>query len=215
MATTWRRKLGRSLALPKRPISPRIAEIKTAVFATISSCVSGIPEICGLPDFLFHDSKRDQAPMTALKLRRLGLSHPLFQLGLGTASLGLLCAFGVSIQQLPPQETLPTSQQETAPPAVVPTPSAPVEDYQNDPLFLEIKKIVQQGSSPAAAFSPSNTQNDSVSNSRWHAVESILAAARMLEQEVSESIARNDAEAAAKTQRAIRSLRVQALELLH
>ncbi len=127
----------------------------------------------------------------------------------------MLCAFGVSIQQLPPQESLPKSQQETVPPAVAPPLSVPVEDYTNDPLFLEIKKIVQQGSTPSAAVAPSNTQTDSVSNSRWHAVESILAAARMLEQEVAESIARNDAEGAAKTQMTIRSLRAQALELLH
>ena len=100
----------------------------------------------------------------------------------------MLCAFGVSIQQLPPQESLPKSQQETVPPAVAPPLSVPVEDYTNDPLFLEIKKIVQQGSTPSAAVAPSNTQTDSVSNSRWHAVESILAAARMLEQDVAESM---------------------------
>jgi hypothetical protein len=150
-----------------------------------------------------------------LKLRRRGLSHPLFQLGLGTASLGLLCAFGLSIQQLPPQEGLPRLQQETIPPAVVPSPSAPSEDYLNDPLFLEIKKIVQQGNTPAAAVVPSHAQTDSTSNSLWHAAESILAAARMLEQEVAECIARNDVEGSAKTQRAIRALRAQALELLH
>lgn len=85
----------------------------------------------------------------------------------------------------------------------------------NDPLFLEIKKIVQQGSTPSASAAPQNTQTDSMSNSRWHAVESILAAARMLEQEVAENIARDDVEGATKTQRAIRSLRAQALELLH
>ena len=153
--------------------------------------------------------------MTTSKLRRRGLSHPLFQLGLGTASLGLLCAFGVSIQQLPPQEAVPKSQQETAPPAVVPPLFSPFEDYLNDPLFQEIKKIVQQGSTPSAAVAPSNTQTESISNSRWHAVESILAAARMLEQEVGECIVRNDVEGAAKTQRVIRSLRAQALELLH
>ncbi len=84
----------------------------------------------------------------------------------------------------------------------------------NDPLFLEIKKIVQQGSTPSAAAAPSNTQTDSISNSRWHAVESMLAAARMLEQDVAGCIARNDVEGTTKTQRAIRSLRAQALELL-
>ena len=154
--------------------------------------------------------------MTTSKIRRRGLSHPLFQLGLGTASLGLLCVFGVSIQQQPPQDGPPKSQQETVPPPHVELPRPiPGEDYSNDPLFQEIKKIVQQGSSPPAAVTSPNKPTDSISNTRWHAVESILAAARVLEKEVAECIERNDVEGAAKTRRAIRSLRSQALELLH
>lgn len=154
--------------------------------------------------------------MATSKPRRRGLSHPIFQLGLGTASLGLLCAFGVSIQQQPPQEGSPKSQQETVPPPLVELPRpTPGEDYSNDPLFQEIKKIVQQGSTPSMAATSPNTPTDSISNSRWHAVESILAAARVLEKEVAECIERNDVEGAAKTQRAIRSLRTQVFELLH
>lgn len=158
--------------------------------------------------------------MISSKLRRNGLSQSLVQMGLGTISLVLLCAFGVSVQQPPtPQEALPNVQQEAvAAPNVTPplnVPTIPPDDLKNDPLFLEIQKIVRAGSTPTGAKVPSSIPTDSMSNARWHAVESILAAARMLEDDVAELVKRDDVEGAAKTRKTIQSLRAQALDLLH
>lgn len=152
---------------------------------------------------------------TTSKLKRRGLSQSLVQVGLGTITVGLLCAFGVTVQQPLPLEALPITQQESViVPAFPPQQTAQTEDFKNDPLFLEIQKIVQAGSTTSAGIGPTNTTTDSISNSRWHAVESILAASRMLEQEVAECITHSDVEGAAKVQRAIRTLRAQAMELL-
>jgi hypothetical protein len=158
--------------------------------------------------------------MTTTKNRRSGLSQSVFQIGLSTLSLGLLCAFGVSVQQLPPQEAPTKTQPEPLiPPTVAPQPNAPTadhptEDHRNDPLFLEIQRMVLAGSAPTAANVPSNTTTELISNSRWHAAESILAAARILEQDVAECIARSDIEGGARSQKAILALRLQAMQLL-
>jgi len=145
------------------------------------------------------------------------LSQSLVQVGLGTISLGLLCVLGVTLQQptAPEEALLKTQQESVLAPAFPPQPTARTEDFKNDPLFLEIQKIVQAGSPPSAANGPLNRTTDWISNQRWHAVESILAAARMLEQEVAECITHTDVEGATKLQRAIRTLRAQAMELLH
>ena len=98
-----------------------------------------------------------------------------------------------------------------------------VNDPKSDPLFQEIQRMILRGntdrlapSSPATQENKtgSNPSDDLISSARWHAVESILAAARMLEEDVASSLRRSDLEQASKTGNAIRALRGQALDLL-
>ena len=98
------------------------------------------------------------------------------------------------------------------------------DETKNDPLFQEIQRIVLQGArpdnrgqAPGSVSSPlthEDTPIDSISDARWHAVESILAAARMLEMDVFECKRRNDVEGTLKYQAAIKNLRRQAVDLL-
>lgn len=112
--------------------------------------------------------------------------------------------------QLPPTETSSKL-----------SPQVPIEGYKNDPLFQEIQRIIFQGDKPrpSEGIASSDIERkeslfDSISSDRWHAVESILAAARMLENDLSTCIRRSDLAGASKLQAAIKNLRVQALELL-
>ncbi len=115
------------------------------------------------------------------------------------------------------------------------------EDYKNDPLFLEIQRLLLKGDvSPtnrndvvhgvdannASGSQPSrldlgtppariNTDIDSISDAHWHAAESILAAARFLEKDVADCNSRNDINGVSKNLRVIKTLRTQAIELLH
>jgi hypothetical protein len=105
-----------------------------------------------------------------------------------------------------------------------------VPDFKNDPLFQEIQRIVLEGGKSTqrnaiptlpskglggSSSLPTEFKIDMISNDRWHAIESILAAARILENEESECIRRSDLEGASKTHTAIKNLRAQAYELLH
>jgi len=141
---------------------------------------------------------------------------------MGSGLLGLIIAGALSSswaqQPLPladPPEFLPTEALPRLSPQIL------SEDYKSDPLFQEIQRMVLQGDKPrpskgiaGSAIAPNPSQFDLISSDRWHAVESILAGARMLENDLSTCIRRNDHEGATKLQAAIKNLRVQALELL-
>ena len=122
----------------------------------------------------------------------------------------------------------------------IPVPAS--EDYKNDPLFQEIQRLMLKsdvsptngndvvhggsasngnGSQPRSLESEtsqvstrSGTNIDSISDARWHAAESILSAARMLEKDVAESVKRGDIESTSKNLHVIKKLRTQVLELL-
>ena len=143
--------------------------------------------------------------------------------GLGLVVLGLVvvCALGTGWAQqplsLPDPPEHPSIQ--ALPKALLP--QAPSEDYKSDPLFQEIQRIVLQGETPASTgvvvgspIPPKESRIDLISNDRWHAIESILAGARMLENEATECVRRSDFEGASKTQKAVKNLRLEAMELL-
>lgn len=137
----------------------------------------------------------------------------------GLLGLLLLYLFGTSMAQQPDSSNdLPASAQ--LPPS--PLPQQP-DDYKNDPLFQEIQRIYLNGSNslaPKPSDSPGLAANseppkNAISTARWHAVESILSAARALETEVTDRTTHRDLPGATKAQAAIDNLRNQALELLN
>ncbi len=142
--------------------------------------------------------------------------------GIMTISLVAWC---VAQQSEPKNDALnlpsPSLQLPSGPSLESPQPI--VNDPKSDPLFQEIQRMILRGNAERLAPpSPetqeiktgSNPSDDLISSARWHAVESILAAARMLEEDVASSLRRNDLEQAMKTGTAIRALRGQALDLL-
>ena len=142
--------------------------------------------------------------------------------GIMTISLVAWC---VAQQSEPKNDALrlpsPSLQLPSVPSLESPQPM--VNDPKSDPLFQEIQRMILRGntdrlapSSPATQENKtgSNPSDDLISSARWHAVESILAAARMLEEDVASSLRRSDLEQASKTGNAIRALRGQALDLL-
>ena len=154
--------------------------------------------------------------------------------GLVLLSLVIVGAFGIGSAQQPlplsdPPERATADTLPEIPPSVVPTPVVPSQDYKNDPLFLEIQRIVLEGNKSTQRnaipglplqgvrdSAPLSTEFkiDLISNDRWHAVESILAAARMLEKDVSECRRQSDLEGTSKLHATIKNLRAHALELL-
>ncbi len=152
-----------------------------------------------------------------MNYQRIGGSLLRARLCIGILGVFNMVVVGASFGQQPPAENLDpvpagTRTQEIS------------DETKNDPLFQEIQRIVVQGVRPAKSgqtqgsvsiptpngFSPI----DSISDARWHAVESILAAARMLEKDVVECTRRSDPEGALKLHAAIQNLRRQAMDLL-
>jgi hypothetical protein len=142
--------------------------------------------------------------------------------GMMTISLVAWC---VAQQSEPKSDTLPLPSPSLQLPSVpsLESPQSMVGDPKSDPLFQEIQRMILKGNTDRLASpSPvtqenktgSNTSDDLISSARWHAVESILAAARMLEEDVASSLRRNDLEQAIKTGNVIKALRGQALDLL-
>jgi hypothetical protein len=93
----------------------------------------------------------------------------------------------------------------------------------SDPLFHEIQRLLlNQGSSlgKSSLSSPSNgvtadaSELDALSSERWHAIEHILVAARILESEQVRQLRAGDLESARTTAETVRSLRRQAVALL-
>lgn len=152
-----------------------------------------------------------------MKNQRIGGSLLLARIGVGILGVFILVVVRASFGQQPPAEKLEPI------PAITRTPELS-DETKNDPLFQEIQRIVQQGVRPdnsgqtpgLVSISTTNEISpiDSISDARWHAVESILAAARMLELDVSEYSRRSDIEGASKLRFAIKNLRRQAMALL-
>jgi hypothetical protein len=102
-------------------------------------------------------------------------------------------------------------------------PEVPAEtsaDYKNDPLYQEIQRQMLRGSAfgkggISSSVNPVRTKRiDEITDVRWQAVESILFAARMLEKERQGFVDRNELDEASRLQAVVKSLRLQALELL-
>ncbi len=106
--------------------------------------------------------------------------------------------------------------------------AASSEEYKNDPLFQEIQRLLLKEVKPND-FEGTETPNpplqrphtpnieveiDSISDARWHAIETILSASRSLEKSRNACAQQNDLVGAAKTQTAIRLFRTQAADLL-
>ena len=136
-----------------------------------------------------------------------------------------LVAWCVAQQSEPKSDALPLPLPYLQLPSIqsLESPQPIANDPKSDPLFQEIQRMILRGNtdrlatpSPATPENKtgSNPSDDLISSARWHAVESILAAARMLEDDVASSLRRNDLEQAMKTGTAIRALRGQALDLL-
>lgn len=138
-------------------------------------------------------------------------------LRVGILGVFMLLVVGASFGQQPPTENLEPVPARTRTPELS-------DETKNDPLFQEIQRIVLQGVRPDnSGQTPGNvgiptpkeiSPIDSISDTRWHAIESILAAARMLEKDVFECTGRSDLEGALKFQAAIKNLRRQAMDLL-
>ena len=152
-----------------------------------------------------------------MNYQSIGGSHLLTRISVGIFGVFILFVVGVSFGQQPPAENLEPVPAGTRTPELS-------EETKNDPLFQEIQRIVLQGVRPdnrgqtqgsVGIPTPNEVSvTDSISDARWHAVESILAAARMLEKDVSECIRRSDIEGASKLQAAIKNLRRQGMDLL-
>jgi hypothetical protein len=93
-------------------------------------------------------------------------------------------------------------------------PSLPSQaQLEKDPVFQELKKaFLQAPSDPKSQPSPSEPRIHS--NDRWHAVENLLKAARLLESDARQQMERNEVEECNRTLQTIQSIRAQAIELL-
>jgi hypothetical protein len=111
----------------------------------------------------------------------------------------------------------------------------PPLDAKSDPLFQEIQRLILEkqamahltlgptanspsGPAPQGSQLSSGTNSadafPTISNSTWHAAESILAAARMLEQDVENFVKQKKFDEAARIHAIINHLRTQARQLL-
>ena len=95
-------------------------------------------------------------------------------------------------------------------------------DYKSDPLFQEIQRLMTKADGKVSGMNPlgnvdsnqPSPQVDSISDARWHAVETLLSAARTVSKDHSVCLQQEDQIGAVKTQSVIRVLRSQALDLL-
>ncbi|MEQ1824923.1 MAG: hypothetical protein ABL921_03225, partial [Pirellula sp.] len=143
-----------------------------------------------------------------------------------------LCLLAWSTAQPPqsattPVEALPVQSNSPAPqsppsPALGPA-ALNFDDHRADPLFQEIHRMLLKSSattsapwvpSPGGNRSINDSALDSISSYRWHAIESILVAARHLEQDAAYQLQCNNLDRAKKTSEAIKKLRQEVLELL-
>lgn len=134
-----------------------------------------------------------------------------------TSTFGSLLVYQLIAQEIPYQPQISPSlehvlkkneQNEEVPPSL---PSQ--EQLEKDPVFQELKKaFLQTPSEPKPQ--PSQSEPKLHSNDRWHAVENLLKAARLLESDARQQMERNEVEACNRTLRTIQSIRAQAIELL-
>jgi hypothetical protein len=97
--------------------------------------------------------------------------------------------------------------------AEIPNPLPPQAQLEKDPVFQELKKAFLQASNEPKS-QPSQSEPKLHSNDRWHAVENLLKAARLLESDARQQLERNEVEECNRTLRTIHSIRAQAVELL-
>ena len=95
----------------------------------------------------------------------------------------------------------------------VPPPLQSQSQLEKDPIFQELKKAFLKAPSELKA-QPSQSEPKPHSNDRWHAVENLLKAARLLESDASQQMEHNEVEECSRTLRTIQSIRSQAVELL-
>ncbi len=157
-----------------------------------------------------------------MNFQRIGGSLSVSRLCVGILCVCILYVVGASFGQQLPVEIIEPNPIGTLPQAGT-LPQGLSDETKNDPLYQEIQRIVLQGVHSdnngqalgrASAQIPKDSAIDSISNARWHAVESILAAARLLEKDFLECVRRGDVESASKLQVTIKNLRRQAMELL-
>lgn len=153
-------------------------------------------------------------------LRLLSLKWSFFAVGLITLALLGRSLVGFTIAQQP----------ELIPPVYSGLPDRPTVDAdsfippsldpKSDPLFQEIQKMILNGGRATGGANgsdqlPANGMGEvAVSSARWHAVELTLNAARLLEKDLFDCLLRSDLDEATKTQRTIKALRSQAVQLL-
>jgi hypothetical protein len=97
--------------------------------------------------------------------------------------------------------------------AEIPNPLPPQAQLEKDPVFQELKKAFLQASNEPKS-QPSQSEPKLHSNDRWHAVENLLKAARLLESDARQQLERNEVEECNRALRTIHSIRAQAVELL-
>jgi hypothetical protein len=136
--------------------------------------------------------------------------------------LAMLCATTASFGQQLPKTGVPINGN------LLDQPLAPSDEFKKDPLFQEIQRMVLEGGN---AFSGKNLPNgavvelnpsavknevsiESISDARWSAIETLLSAARTLQEVRAECIRQGDQVGEAKAQAIVRILRCQAMELM-
>lgn len=110
------------------------------------------------------------------------------------------------------RDTVPMFNKVEAPGSLGGRGSTP-EQLEKDPVFLELKKAFMSAPSSSAA-EPAMVEPQKHTNIRWHAVENLLSAARLLESDARQQMERNEVEECNRTLKAIQLIRSQALELL-
>ena len=122
------------------------------------------------------------------------------------SAFGSLLVYQLIAQEIPyPTQISPSLaevRREEEQSAEIPNPLPPQAQLEKDPVFQELKK----------AFSQSEPKQHS--NDRWHAVENLLKAARLLESDARQQLERNEVEECNRTLRTIHSIRAKAVELL-
>jgi hypothetical protein len=133
------------------------------------------------------------------------------------SAFGSLLVYQLIAQEIPyPTQISPSLaevRREEEQSAEIPNPLPPQAQLEKDPVFQELKKAFLQASNEPKS-QPSQSEPKQHSNDRWHAVENLLKAARLLESDARQQLERNEVEECNRTLRTIHSIRAQAVELL-
>lgn len=118
--------------------------------------------------------------------------------------------------QIPTRTTEQLGEQTTGQLGVQPLPQSPAGspipvDIASDPVFQELSKAFLRSNQAAQEirYSPSNT-----SDTVWHAIESALSTAKMLEAEEARLKALGELEKASQVREVINGIRMQGVKLL-